>query len=134
MRVSATLLVLLTACAQGGAVAPAPQQPEPKPQERADPADQRLRAKTKVKLVLYAFEAYPPWSAAHPDKACPETLAELNEYINSSDTNDAWGRPLKMLCGAALPAGAQGIGVLSVGKDGKEGTDDDIKSWELNGH
>jgi hypothetical protein len=134
MRVSATLLVLLTACARGGAVAPAPQQPEPKPQERADPASGRLRAKTQVKLVLYAFEAYPPWSAAHPDKGCPDKLAELNEYIESSDTNDAWGRPLKMLCGASLPAGAKGIGVVSMGEDGKEGTDDDIKSWELNGH
>ena len=88
-------------------------------------------ARTKVKLVLYAFEAYPPWSAAHPGKPCPEQLAELNEYIGSSDTNDAWGRPLKMLCGAALPAGAKGIGVLSLGEDGKEGTADDIKSWEL---
>ncbi|HEX8106625.1 MAG TPA: hypothetical protein VF516_02805 [Kofleriaceae bacterium] len=45
-------------------------------------------------------------------------------------TNDIWGRPLKLLCGANLPPGAKGIGVLSLGEDGKEGTADDIKSWQ----
>jgi hypothetical protein len=30
-----------------------------------------------------------------------------------------------------MPPGVHGgIGILSVGEDGKEGTDDDVKSWE----
>ena len=85
---------------------------------------------TKLKLKKYAFEAYPSWSAAHPDKGCPEKLADLNEYMNNEDSNDAWGKPLKMMCGQTLPPGARGIAVMSSGEDGKEGTADDLKSWE----
>ena len=85
---------------------------------------------TKLKVKKYAFEAYPAWAAAHGDKGCPEKLTDLNEYMNDSDINDAWGKPLKLMCGTSLPAGARGIAVMSVGEDGKEGTTDDIKSWE----
>ncbi|HEU4730367.1 MAG TPA: prepilin-type N-terminal cleavage/methylation domain-containing protein [Kofleriaceae bacterium] len=85
---------------------------------------------TKIKLKKYAFEAYPSWSAAHPDKACPDKLADLNEYMNNDDSNDSWGKPIKMLCGANLPAGARGIALISAGADNKEGTEDDLKSWE----
>ena len=85
---------------------------------------------TNLKLKKYAFEAYPSWSAAHPDKGCPEKLSDLNEYMNNEDSNDAWGKPLKMMCGQSLPPGARGIAVMSAGEDGKEGTADDLKSWE----
>ena len=85
---------------------------------------------TKIKLKKYAYEAYPSWSAAHPDKGCPDKLADLNEYMNNDDSNDAWGHPLKMLCGQSLPAGAKGVAVVSAGEDGKDGTSDDLKSWE----
>jgi prepilin-type N-terminal cleavage/methylation domain-containing protein len=85
---------------------------------------------TKIKLRKYAFEAYPSWSASHPDKQCPEKLSDLNEYMNNEDSNDSWSRPLKMLCGSSLPAGAKGLAVTSMGEDGKEGTADDLKSWE----
>jgi hypothetical protein len=83
---------------------------------------------TKLKLSQYANEAFPTWSTSHPDKACPEKLIDLNEYMNSKDANDAWGRPLKLTC--PPPAGARGIGVSSSGEDGKDGTPDDLKSWE----
>jgi general secretion pathway protein G len=85
---------------------------------------------TKIKLKKYAFEAYPSWSAAHPDKACPDKLADLNEYMNSEDSNDSWGKPIKMLCGSNLPPGAKGLAVISAGADNKDGTEDDLKSWE----
>src|SRR5687767_15163113 len=52
---------------------------------------------TKAKVKKYAFEAFPSWSSSHPDKQCPEKLADLNEYANDQSkdaTNDAWGRPL----------------------------------------
>jgi general secretion pathway protein G len=85
---------------------------------------------TRLKLTKYANEAYPSWSMAHPDKGCPDKLSDLNEYMDSKDANDTWGHPLKMLCGSNLPAGAHGLAVLSVGEDNKEGTEDDLKSWE----
>jgi general secretion pathway protein G len=86
---------------------------------------------TRIKLTQYANEAFPQWSASHPDKACPDKITDLNEYMNSSDANDSWGRPIKMLCGSNLPAGARGIAVMSMGEDGKDGTEDDLKSWDL---
>jgi general secretion pathway protein G len=85
---------------------------------------------TKIKLNQFANEAFPQWSAAHPDKACPDKLGDLSEFMNSNDINDAWGRPLKMMCGASLPPGVHGLAVLSIGEDGKEGSEDDVKSWE----
>jgi hypothetical protein len=85
---------------------------------------------TKFIVQQYAFEAFPQWAVTHPDRMCPDKLADLNEFINNSDGNDAWGRPLKMMCGAMLPPGAKGIAVMSNGEDGREGTKDDIKSWE----
>ena len=78
----------------------------------------------------YAYDAYPQWSSAHPDKQCPEKLEDLNEYMNNKDIKDPWGGTYKMLCGQNLPAGAKGMAVQSPGEDGKEGTSDDVKSWE----
>lgn len=84
----------------------------------------------RATVKKYAFEAYPSWSAAHPDKACPEKLEDLNEYMNNKDIKDPWGGSYKMLCGPNLPPGAKGLAVASPGEDGKDGTTDDIKSWE----
>ncbi len=84
----------------------------------------------KVDVEKYAFEAYPQWSMAHPDKACPDKLDDLNEYMNRKDLRDPWGNAFKMMCGASLPAGAKGVAILSFGPDGTEGTADDIKSWD----
>src|SRR5262245_13923882 len=84
----------------------------------------------KATAKKYAFEAYPSWAAAHPDKQCPDKLEDLNEYMNNKDTKDPWGGQYKMLCGQNLPAGAKGIAIQSPGEDGKEGTEDDVKSWD----
>jgi hypothetical protein len=86
-----------------------------------------------LKLEKYVDEVYPRWASAHPNKACPESMSDLGPDSPVSEIegiNDIWGRPLKLLCGANLPPGAKGIGVLSFGEDGKEGTEDDIKSWQ----
>ena len=78
----------------------------------------------------YVNEAFPSWSMSNASKSCPAQLTDLNEYMNSKDNKDPWGNPYKMFCGANLPAGVRGLGVLSFDEDGKEGTADDIKSWE----
>jgi hypothetical protein len=133
MRISVVLVVVaVTACADKAVVAPAAQQTTPA--GRAAPPDrpsaEQLRAATRNKITQYAFEAFPQWAVTHPDKACPDRLAELNEDMSSNDTIDAWGQPLKMMCGASMPPGAKGIAVMSMGEDGKEGTEDDITSWK----
>lgn len=88
------------------------------------------RKLTQIKVQKYVREAYPAWLQAHPGQTCPHRLIELNEFMDDSDANDAWGRPLKMFCGSDLPAGANRIEVLSLGRDAEEGTEDDIKSAE----
>jgi hypothetical protein len=49
--------------------------------------------------------------------------------MNKKDVKDPWGSEFQMKCGDGAPEGAE-FGVLSLGPDKKEGTDDDIKSWE----
>ncbi len=87
-------------------------------------------AKNMVKK--FAFEAYPEWSMK-PSKsgACP-TLADLTEFMNSKDVKDPWGEEYVVKCGGDLPAGVTpgSIAVYSKGPDSKDGTGDDIKSWE----
>jgi len=91
--------------------------------------DRAKRSTAAIAVKKYADEAYPQWAAAHPDRACPETLDELSPFMNSKDTRDPWGQTYRMYCGAKLPAGAAGLAVSSLGPDGTDQTDDDIKSW-----
>lgn len=79
----------------------------------------------------FAFEAYTDWSAKPGSKGCPQ-LSDLTEFMNSKDTKDPWGEEYVLKCGGDLPAGLSpgSIAVYSKGPDGKDGTGDDIKSWE----
>ena len=38
---------------------------------------------TKIKLSQVRLRGVPAWSAAHPDKACPDKIDDLNEYMNT---------------------------------------------------
>ena len=99
------------------------------------PRVMRMFGKSKVDIAQltvkkYAFEAFGEWSQAHPDKQCPDKLEDLSQYMDSKDVKDPWGNPYKMFCGQNLLAGAKGgLAVMSAGEDGKEGTEDDVKSW-----
>jgi general secretion pathway protein G len=99
------------------------------------PRVMRMFSKSKddiagLTVKKYAFEAFGEWSQAHPDKACPDKLEDLSQYMDSKDIKDPWGNPYKMFCGQNLPAGAKGgLAVMSSGPDGKDGTEDDVKSW-----
>jgi Type II secretion system (T2SS), protein G len=84
----------------------------------------------KIMTHKLADEAYPSWAMAHPDKACPDKIDELAEYV--SDKNvlvDPWGHPYRFYCGASGPPN-KGVGAMSFGPDGQEGTVDDVKSWD----
>jgi general secretion pathway protein G len=85
---------------------------------------------TQMKLEMYANQAFTAWSVAHPQAMCPERVADLTEYANGRDAKDAWGNPIKLLCGANVPPGTHHIALVSLGPDGKEGTDDDLTSWQ----
>jgi hypothetical protein len=82
-------------------------------------------------VLEYTFEAYPVWASTRPNRHCPDSLHEMNAYMNSTDIRDPWGHDYEMLCGASLPAGAKHVAVRSAGEDGVFGTFDDIESWDL---
>jgi hypothetical protein len=89
--------------------------------------DESKTSLARIDVNTLANEAFPQWARSHPDKACPDRIDELFEYI-PGDRSDPWGRPYKMRC-KDLPPGAHGIAIFSAGEDGVEGTADDIKSW-----
>ncbi len=84
----------------------------------------------KLAAKKFATEAYPLWMQSHPGKSCPDKLEDLFEYADSKDGKDPWGQSFKMYCGPDAPAGSKGFAVSSPGEDQKEGTPDDIRSWE----
>jgi type II secretory pathway pseudopilin PulG len=83
----------------------------------------------KLAVRKLADEAFPQWAARNPQKSCPESIEELAQLTNDKTAKDPWGGHFKLFCPPNLPANARDIAILSPGKDGKEGTDDDIKSW-----
>jgi len=83
-------------------------------------------AQTEVKQL--AYEAYTQWQMNN-NKACPDELTELTKYTNKKSVDDPWGKKYVMHCGENAPQG-RSFGISSLGEDGKQGTEDDIKSWE----
>ena len=86
------------------------------------------RVKTAF-LMLKEFEgAYTRWVADN-EGDCPEKLEDLLKYTNKKDLKDPWGSSFVMKCGDQAPS-ETGFGVISFGKDKKEGSEDDIHSWD----
>lgn len=83
-------------------------------------------ARTEVHEVMTALQL---WATQEPTP-CPPSLAELvNQKVLSKAAKDPWGEDLIFRCpGEQNPDGAD---VISKGPDRREGTQDDIKSWEL---
>jgi hypothetical protein len=113
---------------------PRPALPQAAPSNAAPAETPAARAETKVvvtqiRVQKYVEEAYPAWLRAHPGKQCPHQLSELAEYMADKDTNDAWGRPLRMACGPAPQSGTTRIKVISYGRDA-EVSEDDIRFGE----
>jgi len=93
-------------------------------------AGDEAKARNAHTIAVQFATAYARWSIDHQD-ACPGTINELVKYMNNKDdAKDPWGKDYVMLCGSSAPPAAEGFGIVSNGKDGKQGTEDDIKSWE----
>ena len=88
------------------------------------------KRKTSWMMAKEYQNAYAKWSTDN-DEACPEKLEDLAKYMNKKDNKDPWGSVFIMKCGDTAPEEVEGgFGVVSLGPDRKEGTNDDIKSWE----
>jgi len=122
------LLVVLVGLAAGlGAGACSSKSSESSGSRSASPARLEI-ARTRARQL--ANQAYPQW-LMEPGNAdrCP-TVEELGAYLNQRDLRDPWGQPFTIRCGADLPPGVTGIAVSSPGGDGRDGTSDDVRSWE----
>lgn len=95
--------------------------------------------KAKIKIAKSQIETfalnYEEWSSENPGESCPSGIDDLLKVTAKAskkkkvEGKDPWGTPFKMVCGDSAPDGV-GFGVMSYGPDKKEGTEDDIKSWE----
>ncbi|KAB2906820.1 MAG: prepilin-type N-terminal cleavage/methylation domain-containing protein [Kofleriaceae bacterium] len=74
-----------------------------------------------------AYESYPQWASRPANTGKCPTIQQLAEYGGS--VKDPFGEEYVIKCND-LPAGAVGIAVYSKGEDKREGTGDDIKSWD----
>ena len=87
-----------------------------------------IRAKADLSVYQRAIEAY---ALQHQDNY-PKTLAELavaNEYGKryiEQVKPDGWGRPYVYRC----PGKKNKYDLYSRGKDGQDGTEDDISVWD----
>jgi hypothetical protein len=119
------LVAALAACALLGCgkKTSEPAKTEAAKAESTNAGPQIKRAKLAVDKL--AFEGYPMWAASNPDKACPDKIEDLGP-----DVKDPWGSAYQLFCGPNAPAGVRGVGIVSNGPDQKQGTDDDIRSWE----
>ena len=88
---------------------------------------QVTNAKQVVSNVKQAFEHY---ALENPGERCPKELKDLvSSKQLQKDPVDPWGQPLTFKCPGEQDA--DGVDVSSKGPDRKEGTEDDINSWEL---
>lgn len=91
------------------------------------------KKKTAWMMAKEYTNAYAKWYDDNSsDKGeCPDKIEELTKYTNKKDVKDPWGSLFVMKCGDSAPDDVDGgFGVVSWGPDKKEGTDDDIRSWE----
>ena len=88
---------------------------------------QKLWHDQVFEMRAFVQEAYPQWQAEHKGTKCPAKLEDLAKYFGENPgipvTSDPWGHALVMKCDEKA-----GVSVLSVGEDGKEGTEDDVRA------
>jgi general secretion pathway protein G len=84
-------------------------------------------AQLGIKKIVGATESI----LAGPGASCPKGMEDLVSQgeIRKGDVNDPWGTPYTYRCpGTQSP---EGVDVVSAGPDKKPGSEDDIKSWEI---
>ena len=90
---------------------------------------EKARVKNTKMIIHTVQEALVHYGTDNTD-SCPKSLGDLvaQKYLNK-DPKDDWGQPLIFVCPGQH--NTDGADIVSKGKDKQEGTQDDIKSWEL---
>ncbi len=85
---------------------------------------------TDTKLVIKNIENALVQFQTDNTESCPKSLSDLytQKYL-TKDPVDAWNQPLIFKCPGEH--NTDGADIISKGEDKQEGTQDDIKSWEL---
>jgi general secretion pathway protein G len=89
--------------------------------------DQLNKAKVKQtrNLMVQLKQNYVQWQTTPGNDGCPPSLSALME--KNKEPKDAYGKPFLMKC----PSDHEDdLDIISSGKDGKEGTPDDLHSWD----
>jgi general secretion pathway protein G len=84
-------------------------------------------AKIGVKKIVDASGRF----MAGPGSGCPKGIDELiaQGELSRNDGKDPWGTPYVFRCPGTQDA--DGVDVVSWGPDKSDGTNDDIRSWEI---
>lgn len=93
---------------------------------------QKAKIDTAYQKTKQIEAAYSRWQV-NADTDCPGSIDDLKEQLGvkkSETVNDPWGHPYIIKCGDQAPEECEGFCVISAGKNGKEGDDDDVKSWQ----
>jgi len=85
---------------------------------------------TNTKVIIKEIENALVHFQTDNTDSCPKSVSDLytQKYLTKEPV-DAWGSPLSFKCPGEH--NADGADIVSKGKDKQEGTQDDIRSWEL---
>ena len=90
---------------------------------------EKARKKETINMMRKVKDGVLQWRMDATGEQCPGSLADLvTTKVLTKEPKDGWGRPFVMKCPGEHDT--DGVDLYSFGKDGKEGTPDDLKSWE----
>jgi general secretion pathway protein G len=91
---------------------------------------EKARKKETINMMRKIKDGVLQWRMdATGGEQCPSGLADLvTSKVFNKEPKDGWGRQFVFKCPGDHDT--DGVDLVSFGKDGKEGTADDIKSWD----
>ncbi len=90
---------------------------------------EKARKKETINMMRKIKDGVLQWRMDATGEQCPSGLNDLvTTKVFTKEPKDGWGKPFVFKCPGEHDT--DGVDLISFGKDGKEGTADDLKSWE----
>ena len=90
---------------------------------------EKARKRETVNMMRKIKDGVLQWRMDATGEQCPGSINDLvTAKVFTKEPKDGWGRPFVMKCPGEHDT--DGVDLYSFGKDGKEGTADDLKSWD----